>query len=108
MNRDMSKSKLNDSAGINTYWGHVASVVGLLPPLPLSGDLCPGDNLEPLPDIGVTELEGTDSVGVEQATHVAKFVSPQLQRRDSALEECADEVFGPKLALVLQLPNVLV
>ena len=99
---------MSDSAKVHTYWGHVASVVGLLPPFPLSGDLCPGDNLEPLPDIGVTKLEGVDSVGIEQATHVANLVGPQLQRRDSAIEEGTDEVFGPKLALFLQLLNVLV
>ena len=104
----MSKIKLNDSAKVHTYWGHVASVVGLLPPRPLSGDLCPGDNLEPLPDISVAKLERADSVGIEQATHVANLVGPQLQRQDSALEEGTDEVFGPKLALILQLPNVLV
>ena len=57
--------RLVNSAEIHTYWGHHASVVGLLPPLPLSCDLCPRDELEPLPDIGITELEGDDSVGVE-------------------------------------------
>ena len=88
--------------------GHVASVVGFLPPHPLSGDLCPGDNLGPLPDIGVAELKGADSVGIEQATHVANLMGPQLQGRDSALEEGTYEVFGPKLALFLQLLNVLV
>ena len=44
----------------------------------------------------VVELNRRNSVGIERATHVTKFVSAKLERANSAVDECGHQILAPE------------
>ena len=57
----------------------VAPAVGFFAPLPLLRHLRPGYGLDPLPNLGLVQLNGACPGRIKRATHVANLVDSALK-----------------------------
>ena len=76
-----------------TYLGRkVVTAVRFFSPLPLHRHPRPGYGLDPLPDLGLVQLDGAYPGRIKRATHVANLVDSALKGRDPAANECRQQV----------------
>ena len=68
--------------------------MGLYSPYPFHRHLCPGDGLDAFPNLGLAQLVSAVPSRVMSATHVANLVNSALEGRNSATDECAQEIIG--------------
>src|SRR5664279_1256109 len=96
---------LNFSGAYRRRW--TRSVVRFFAPFPGDRHVRPGNGLNSPPDLGLGQLAGRHPSGIMTATHVAYLVSPALEWRYPAANECRQEIVG-RHSFLIELGDNLV